>query len=68
MKSRRILGSTVVIATAGLLLGSACGGKGEETCRRFPGAGADRSGRRGHSTDRAHLQRVCRPDCGQPDC
>jgi len=29
MKSRRILGSTVVIATAGLLLGSACGGKSE---------------------------------------
>lgn len=29
MKSRRILGSTVVIATAGLLLGSACGGKGD---------------------------------------
>ena len=29
MKSRRILGSSVVIATAGLLLGSACGGKGE---------------------------------------
>ena len=29
MKSSRILGSAVVIATAGLLLGSACGGKGE---------------------------------------
>ncbi|MCM3900548.1 MAG: efflux RND transporter periplasmic adaptor subunit [Pyrinomonadaceae bacterium] len=29
MKSRRIIGSSVVIATAGLLLGSACGGKGE---------------------------------------
>ena len=29
MKSRRILGSTVVIATAALLLGTACGGKGD---------------------------------------
>ena len=29
MKSRRILGSTFLIATAGLLLGSACGGKTE---------------------------------------
>jgi len=29
MKSRRILGSTVVIATAGLLLSSACGGKAD---------------------------------------
>jgi len=29
MKSKRILGSAVLIATAGLLLGSACGGKGE---------------------------------------
>jgi membrane fusion protein (multidrug efflux system) len=29
MKSRRILGGTVLIATAGLLLGSACGGKGD---------------------------------------
>lgn len=29
MKSRRIIGGSVVIATAGLLLGSACGGKGE---------------------------------------
>src|SRR6266850_2028143 len=29
MKSKRMLGSAFVIATAGLLLGSACGGKGE---------------------------------------
>jgi len=29
MKSRRILGCTVVVATAALLLGTACGGKGD---------------------------------------
>ena len=29
MKSKRMSGSALVIATAGLLLGSACGGKGE---------------------------------------
>ena len=36
MKSRRTLGSTFLIATAGLLLGSACGGKAEHATSPAP--------------------------------
>src|SRR5678816_1244404 len=38
MKSRRILGSTFLLATAGLLLGSACGGKADHAAASPPPA------------------------------